>query len=214
MGAFVRLTIKLLLDRLKIARRCAMQIGRPMFRAKSEQEQDEAISNLDEQAKEIHGKFMQLAFDLVDGTHDSSTYEDACRSLLGDTAHICSSLFTQDFDRSHHEVQYMTKRLSAGTNSYTLFTLDKLIYKIVKQLQALLADDTCIKLAELYCYEKSRGAPVVDGVYFQNAHVILQDDAVFRFEACPDGCFTIQLLDSDRAELPPGMLLLSSMLET
>lgn len=29
----------------------------------------------------------------------------------------------------------------AGTNSYVLFTLDKLIYKLVKQFQSLLADD-------------------------------------------------------------------------
>ena len=58
-------------------------MGKPSFRTKSEQEQDEAISHLDEQAAEAHGKFMQLVFDLIDGTHDSSTYEDACRSLLG-----------------------------------------------------------------------------------------------------------------------------------
>ena len=78
-------------DRLKVARRCAMQVGRPMFRAKSEQEQDEAIQNLDEHAREVHGKFMQLAFDLVDGTHDSSTYEDACRSLLGNYTHVTAA---------------------------------------------------------------------------------------------------------------------------
>ena len=29
----------------------------------------------------------------------------------------------------------------AGTNSYVLFTLDKLIYKLVKQFQALMADE-------------------------------------------------------------------------
>jgi hypothetical protein len=29
----------------------------------------------------------------------------------------------------------------AGTNSYVLFTLDKLIYKLVKQFQALLVDE-------------------------------------------------------------------------
>ena len=59
-------------------------MGKPSFRTKTEQEQDEAISHLDEQAAEAHGKFMQLVFDLIDGTHDSSTYEDACRSLLGE----------------------------------------------------------------------------------------------------------------------------------
>ena len=44
----------------------------------------------------------------------------------------------------------------AGTNSYTLFTLDKLIYKVVKQLQSMLADDLCVKLTDLYRYERCR----------------------------------------------------------
>lgn len=175
-----------------------MQVGRPAFRTKSEQEQDEAVSHLDEQATEVHGKFMQLAFDLVDGTHDSSTYEDACRSLLGDSKDCCETSQLPACSCSSRLFSY------TGTNSYTLFTLDKLIYKVVKQLQAMLADDICIKLAELYRYERSRGGPVMDAVYYQNAHIILHDDSVFRFESRPDGTFTMQYLEADRSEVPPG----------
>ena len=46
----------------------------------------------------------------------------------------------------------------AGTNSYMLFTLDKLIAKFVKQLQTLMADDLCSKLYDLFRYEASRSA--------------------------------------------------------
>lgn len=95
----------------------------------------------------------------------------------------------------------------AGTNSYTLFTLDKLIYKIVKHLQVILADDASIKLAELYKYEQSRGGKdghVIEAVYYQNAHILLHEDPTFRFESHPDGRFTIQLLDTDRSEVPAG----------
>ena len=46
----------------------------------------------------------------------------------------------------------------------------------------------------------------MDAVYFQNAHIILHDDAAFRFESTPDGLFTVQLLDTDRSEVPPGIV--------
>jgi paired amphipathic helix protein Sin3a len=96
---------------------------------------------------------------------------------------------------------------AAGTNSYTLFTLDKLIYKIVKHLQVILADEVSMKLAELYKYEQSRGSKegtVMEAVYYQNAHILLHEDPTFRFESLKDGRFTIQLLDTDRSEVPAG----------
>lgn len=37
----------------------------------------------DDAAKRIHGEFMQMALQLVDGRLDSSQYEDSCRQLLG-----------------------------------------------------------------------------------------------------------------------------------
>ncbi|MCI00262.1 paired amphipathic helix protein Sin3-like 4-like, partial [Trifolium medium] len=47
-------------------------------------------------------------------------------------------------------------RAIIGTQSYLLFTLDKLIYKLVKQLQAIASDEMDNKLLQLYAYEKSR----------------------------------------------------------
>ena len=78
--------------RLKTARKCALQISRgPSFRSKPEQEQEEAISHMDEQAVQVHNQFMTLVSDLIDGTQDSSVYEDACRHLLGEPSFSISA---------------------------------------------------------------------------------------------------------------------------
>ncbi|KVH92744.1 Histone deacetylase interacting, partial [Cynara cardunculus var. scolymus] len=75
-----------------------------------------------------------------------------------------------------------------GNQSYVLFTLDKLIYKLVKQL---------------YEYERSRKPEkFVDSVYYENAHVVLHDENIYRFQ-CSSGPsrLTIQLMD-DGIEKP------------
>ncbi|KAL6619882.1 hypothetical protein ACP70R_035021 [Stipagrostis hirtigluma subsp. patula] len=70
-----------------------------------------------------------------------------------------------------------------GTQSYVLFTLDKLIYKIVKQLQAIASDEMDNKLLQLYLYEKSRSpGRFFDLVYHDNARVLLHDESIYRFE--------------------------------
>ncbi|XWS63595.1 hypothetical protein CRYUN_Cryun06bG0114100 [Craigia yunnanensis] len=72
-----------------------------------------------------------------------------------------------------------------GTQSYVLFTLDKLIYKLVKQLQAIASDEMDNKLLQLYAYEKSRkSGRFVDVVYHENARVLLHDENIYRIE-CP-----------------------------
>jgi paired amphipathic helix protein Sin3a len=70
-----------------------------------------------------------------------------------------------------------------GTQSYVLFTLDKLIYKVVKQLQAIASDEMDNKLLQLYVYEKSRSpGRFFDLVYHENARVLLHDESIYRFE--------------------------------
>ena len=46
-----------------------------------------------------------------------------------------------------------------------LFTLDKLIYKMVKQTQAIVADELAMKLVDLHRYEASRSIPNSDAVH-------------------------------------------------
>ena len=45
---------------------------------------------------------------------------------------------------------------------------------------------------------------VSDATYFANAHVLLHDDACFRFAALPANRITLQLMDPDKSEVPAG----------
>ncbi|KAL1828774.1 paired amphipathic helix protein Sin3-like 3 isoform X2 [Daucus carota subsp. sativus] len=88
-------------------------------------------------------------------------------------------------------------RAMMGAQSYVLFTLDKLIYKIVKQLQAVATDEMDNKLLQLYAYEKSRkGGRFVDTIYHDNARVLLHDENIYRIECSPAPLHvSIQLMD-------------------
>ncbi|ESW29526.1 hypothetical protein PHAVU_002G077800 [Phaseolus vulgaris] len=89
-------------------------------------------------------------------------------------------------------------RAIVGIQSYVLFTLDKLIYKLVKQLQAVAADEMDSKLLQLYAYEKSRKPEkFVDIVYHENARVLLHDENIYRVEFSPGPTkLSVQLMDS------------------
>ncbi|KAK6931145.1 Histone deacetylase interacting domain [Dillenia turbinata] len=102
-----------------------------------------------------------------------------------------------------------------GTQSYVLFTLDKLIYKLVKQLQTVATDEMDNKLLQLYAYEKSRKpGRFVDSVYHENARVLLHDENIYRFECSPVPTrLSIQFMDygHDKLEvaavsMDPGFL--------
>eukprot|EP01090_Pellita_catalonica_P004226 TRINITY_DN14064_c0_g1_i1.p1 TRINITY_DN14064_c0_g1~~TRINITY_DN14064_c0_g1_i1.p1 ORF type:complete len:976 (+),score=212.24 TRINITY_DN14064_c0_g1_i1:59-2986(+) len=83
-----------------------------------------------------------------------------------------------------------------GISSYVLFTVNKLILSICKQLQVIISDDECIKLVALYKYERAR-AVGEENAYRSNVIGILGDEKCFRFEFNQrSGHFTIQLLDS------------------
>ncbi|KAL9230128.1 hypothetical protein vseg_005517 [Gypsophila vaccaria] len=89
-------------------------------------------------------------------------------------------------------------RTIIGNQSYVLFTLDKLIYKLVKQLQAIVTDEMDGKLLQLYEYERSRKpGEFVDSIYHDNARVLLQEDNIYRLEfASLPYRMSIQLMDS------------------
>ncbi|KAG1342737.1 hypothetical protein COCNU_05G009660 [Cocos nucifera] len=88
-------------------------------------------------------------------------------------------------------------RAIIGTQSYVLFTLDKLIYKVVKQLQAIASDEMENKLLHLYLYEKSRKPEsFCDLVYHENARVLLHDESIYRFECTSNPTrLSIQLME-------------------
>ncbi|XP_044505763.1 paired amphipathic helix protein Sin3-like 2 isoform X2 [Mangifera indica] len=85
-----------------------------------------------------------------------------------------------------------------GNQSYVLFTLDKLLYRLCKQLQTVAADEMDNKLLQLYEYEKSRKpGKLIDSVYHENARVFLHEENIYRmkFSSYPSR-LAIQLMDN------------------
>ncbi|XP_019161607.1 PREDICTED: paired amphipathic helix protein Sin3-like 2 isoform X2 [Ipomoea nil] len=113
-----------------------------------------------------YARFMSSLYSLLDGSADNAKFEDDCRSII-------------------------------GNQSYELFTLDKLIYKLVKQLQAVSTDELDNKLLQLHEYEKSRKLDkYIDSVYYENAHVLLNEENIYRIESRSNPTsMSIQLMD-------------------
>ncbi|CAL0321769.1 unnamed protein product [Lupinus luteus] len=89
-------------------------------------------------------------------------------------------------------------RAIIGNQSYVLFTLDKLIYKLVRQLQTVATDEVDSKLLQLYEYEKSRKPGKLNGsVYHANAHVILHEENIYRLQcSSTPSRLSVQLMDN------------------
>ncbi|XP_024018495.1 paired amphipathic helix protein Sin3-like 2 isoform X1 [Morus notabilis] len=85
-------------------------------------------------------------------------------------------------------------RAIIGNQSYVLFTLDKVIYKLVKQLQTVVTDEMDNKLLQLYESEKSRKAGMGDTVYYENARVLLHEENIYRLECSAPSRLSIQLM--------------------
>lgn len=80
--------------RLRQAHKCSQISSRPAYARPTDAEAgggDVAVQD-DEAAKRIHGQFMQMAMQLIDGRMDSSQYEDSCRQLLGIDRSFCKSV--------------------------------------------------------------------------------------------------------------------------
>ncbi|CAA0829989.1 Paired amphipathic helix protein Sin3-like 2 [Striga hermonthica] len=126
-----------------------------------------------DESSDPYARFMSALFSLLDGSSDNSKFEDDCRSLI-------------------------------GNQSYVLFTLDKLIYKLVKQLQTVSSEEMDCKLLQLYEYEDSRKPEKrIDAVYYENVHVLLHDENIYRLECTSSPTrLTIQLIDdgNDKSE--------------
>ncbi|XP_050905348.1 paired amphipathic helix protein Sin3-like 4 [Lathyrus oleraceus] len=90
-------------------------------------------------------------------------------------------------DRSSDNTKFEDDcRAIIGTQSYLLVTLDKLIYKLFKQLQAVASDEMDNKLLQLHAYEKSRKlGKFCDIVYHENARFLLHDENIYRIEFSP-----------------------------
>ncbi|XP_051122628.1 paired amphipathic helix protein Sin3-like 5 [Andrographis paniculata] len=96
-------------------------------------------------------------------------------------------------------------RAIVGAQSYVLFTLDKLIRKLVEQLNKIADGDMENKLVQLYAYENSRNPKTSsDAVYYKNARLHLPEDDLYRIE-CSDVPIhvTVQLMRNEPDKLEP-----------
>jgi len=83
-----------------------------------------------------------------------------------------------------------------GIQAYILFTLDRVVSQLTKQLQALLSEEKSSKLLAMFTLNCNKPD---ERLYHSNCVKLLEDDLCFRFELERNpnrGLFTIQLLDS------------------
>jgi len=120
---------------------------------------------------------------------------EADKDAHSEFLHLLFRLLSGSVEASRYEDDC---RALLGANSYVLFTLDKLIYKLIKQVQALLSDDTATRLLLLHEYEGARlRAPSHDAQYAANAAVLLHDEPCFRVASVDGGAtLTMQLLEN------------------
>ncbi|CAA0833681.1 Paired amphipathic helix protein Sin3-like 3 [Striga hermonthica] len=142
----------------------------------------------------LHSSSSENRWRISNGANPTDTYagfKNALRSLLNGS-----------FDNAKFEDEC---RAIIGAQSYVLFTLDKLIHKLVKQLQTIASEEIDNKLLQLYSYERSRNTKIFsDEVYHVNARFLLPDDNLYRIEClpCPTR-LTIQLMRNESDKFEP-----------
>jgi paired amphipathic helix protein Sin3a len=117
------------------------------------------------------------------------------RDVLTHFFELLSSLLSSTIDTTTYEDDCRTL---LGAKSYVLFTLDRLVQKIYKQLQTLVADDTSVKLAMLHEYETSRSVEFNQMVYQSNACMLLGQE---------DTCYWMSMVKRARFIILPSRLL-------
>lgn len=87
-----------------------------------------------------------------------------------------------------------------GVSSYFLFTMEKLIYQVTKNLSAIMATPRCTKLLAFFKYEQARPNGHSEAIYQSNVLELLGESRAFRFTFDEDegGAFSIELLDTSQ----------------
>lgn len=87
-----------------------------------------------------------------------------------------------------------------GIQAYILFTMDKLVTQLTRQLQSLLSEEVCSKLLVLYSYENAQSKKHKESLYYSNCIDLLGEERCFKFNFIQEspgiGKLTIQILDS------------------
>ncbi|KAL6513818.1 hypothetical protein OROHE_019274 [Orobanche hederae] len=143
----------------------------------------------------LHSSSYENRWRISNGANQTDSYarfKDALRSLLNGSS-----------DNAKFEDEC---RAIIGAQSYVLFTLDKLIHKLVKQLQTIASDEMDNKLLQLYAYERLKNPTAFsDEVYRANARFLLPDDNLYRIECLPRPTrLTIQMMRNEHDKFEPS----------
>ncbi|KAK3597908.1 hypothetical protein CHS0354_042245 [Potamilus streckersoni] len=114
-------------------------------------------------------------------------------------------------DGNMESVQYEDQlREMFGINAYIAFTMDKLVQNIVRQLQQIVTDETCVKMTELFYNEKKNYAvggriatmhqrANAEASYQRRAELILLEENCFKIVIYKKHYkLTIELMDTER----------------
>ena len=90
-----------------------------------------------------------------------------------------------------------TLREIFGIHAYTAFTMDKVVQNIVRQLQHLVGDETCMQVTNLFNEEKKNGATSGAAA---TAHQRAQQEQLYQKRAelllAEENCFKITIVSS------------------
>lgn len=118
-----------------------------------------------------------LASDPASGKEKAGDYQAYVTKLYG--------LIDGSIDNTKYED---CCRSLMGSTSYFLFTMDKLVSQVLKQMQHLATDDTCQELLKLFAEQqelKQDASPEVAAAYLNKTKAVFEGEGAFRLEFNP-----------------------------
>lgn len=82
-----------------------------------------------------------------------------------------------------------------GIHSYVLFTMDRLLRVLVKQILSIFLEETSSELYQLHGHELTRSKELIESIYHASALKITAEERCFKF-TFSDGKFSIEMLDA------------------
>ncbi|KAJ3283299.1 Transcriptional regulatory protein sin3 [Borealophlyctis nickersoniae] len=119
------------------------------------------------------------------------------RDRYGELLRAIRAFLNCDLETNEYEEK---ARSLFGTSAYLVFTIDRVVQSVVKQMQTILTDSKCTDLLSLYT--KDRDQPTTssrqEAVYRLSAESLIQDENMYRLEYfVPERVLTFQLLGKD-----------------
>lgn len=159
---------------------------------------DEEMRNNPDKGKKMNSIALELGLysNRFDDVDTSNGYYNALLDLI-------DRLFDGDIDQTMFEEK---ARYLFATEVYVLFTIDKLVHSIIKQMQVVTMEEKCVELVELLRSDQNRDTTSSQSIasYRQRAERIVDDDEnLYRINFNTETHrMTIQLLDRQEDDVP------------